>query len=152
MNKTFYHIAFLMFLTVGRMAYADGAYPIVEPSAASMEISKLLADAKPDEATAALEKDLPPMPSTQFNFEQLKTGFKLLSQNGPADVVDEVLSKKYGDSVHVIIHYVHFPRQEPPVNQFVFLRYTFMKGKEGWMMTTFDFKTSGLFPPPGWGD
>jgi hypothetical protein len=152
MNKVFYHIAFLVFLTAGGIVHADDAFPIVEPGAASMEISKLLADAKADEASAALEKALPPMPSTQFNFEQLRTAFKLLSKNGPADVVDEVSSKKYGDSVHVIMHYVHFPRQDMPVNQFVFLRYTFMKGKEGWMMTTFDFKTSGIFPPPGWSD
>ena len=93
MIKAFYRIAFLAFLAIGSVAHADVAYPIVQSDAASMEISKLLADAKPDEATAALEKNLPPMPSTQFNFEQLKAGFKLLTKNGPADLTDEVLNK-----------------------------------------------------------
>lgn len=152
MTKALYSIAFLAFFIVGTAARAQDAYPVVDPGATSVEITGLLADAKPDEAVAALEKALPPLPSNQFNLEQLKSAFKMLTRNGAATVKDEVQIKKYGESVQIIIHYVYFPRQEVPANHFLFLRYTFMKGGDGWMMTTFDFKTSGVFPPPGWSD
>jgi hypothetical protein len=149
MNKARYYLAFLALLSAYPAA-AEYAFPVVEPSAASMEITKLLADARADEATVAIEKNLPPTPQTQFNFDQLTPAFKLLTKNGKADFKDEIMNTKYGQSVQVITNYLHFPHSDNPVNQFVFLRYTFMKVGNGWVMTNFDFKTSGTFPPPGW--
>lgn len=150
MNKACCYIAFLALLNVYPASAAEYAYPVVEPSTASSEISKLLADAKPDEAAAALEKDLRSTTSTKSNSEQLTTAFKLLTKNGKADVDDEVLNTKYGNSINIIIDYVHFPHPDLPVNQFLFLRYIFMRNGSGWIMTNFDFKTSPIFPPPGW--
>lgn len=143
-------LALLVFLSTVSAASAGSKLPVSDPSAASMEITGLVADAKPDEAVAAVQRDLPPMTATSFNPEQMRSALRLITQNGKGDLKDEVLSKKYGNSVHVIVHYVHFPHQESPINEFLFLRYTFMRGETGWVMTTFDFKTSGTFPPPGW--
>jgi hypothetical protein len=152
MNKACYYIAFLALLNVSPASAAEHSYPVVEPRAAGTEISKLLADARPDEAAAALARDLHPTPETQFAFDQLTSAFRLLTKQGKADVVDEVKNVTHGKSVTIIIDYLHFPRQDVPVNQFVFLRYTFMKNGNGWMMSNFDIKTSGVFPPPGWGN
>lgn len=143
-------LAFLVSLNAVSVASAGSKLPVADPAAASMEITELVADAKPDEAVAAVQRNLPPMTATSLNLEQMRSALRLITQNGKGDLTDEVLSKKYGNSVHIVVHYVHFPRQESPVNQFLFIRYTFMKGQTGWVMTTFDFKTSGTFPPSAW--
>jgi hypothetical protein len=152
MNKACYFIAFLALLNICPVSAAERSYPIVEPRVAGTEISKLLADARPDEAAAALAKDLHPTPETQFSFEQLTSAFRIVAKNGKADVQDEVKSVTYGRSVMIIVDYLHFPHPNIPVNQFVFLRYTFLKSGDGWIMANFDFKASSIFPPPGWGN
>jgi len=150
MNKAYYYIAFLALLIFRSASAAEHSYPVVEPRAAGTEISKLLADARPEEAAAALAKALHPTPETQFSFDQLTSAFRLIAKNGKADVEDEVKNITYGKSINIIIDYLHFPHPDVPVNQFVFLRYTFMKSGNGWIMSNFDFKTSGIFPPSGW--
>jgi hypothetical protein len=142
--------AFLALLFVSSALADDYSPPVVDPGAASAEITKFLADARPDDAIAALARDLPPTPSTQFNYEQLKSGFKLLTKNGNADVEDVTLDRQYGQSVHIITDYLHFPHADVPINQFLFLKYTFLKTGDGWKMTNFDMKTSPVFPQPGW--
>jgi hypothetical protein len=152
MSKAFYPFVFLALLVFSSAALAQSSYPIVEPGAASMEITRFVADAKPDEAVAAVENSMPQLPSKQLNLDQLRSALKFITQNGQADFTGDVSSKTYGNSVQIITHYLHFPRADLVVNQFMFLRYTFMKGKDGWMLTSFDFKTAGKYPPPDWSE
>ncbi|MDO6963691.1 hypothetical protein [Rhizobium alvei] len=147
MNKIFYLISLLTSLQVSPAVSA-----VVDPSATSREISTFVAKAKPDAAVAAIESSLAPMPSVQYNLEQLRAALSSLTKSGPADVNDEISVKKYGQSIQIVTYYLYFPNQDVPENHFLFLRYTFMSDGSGWIMTSFDLKTSGKFPVPGWGD
>lgn len=150
MRRAFYYIAVVLLVGVCPACADEVAYPIVEPSTAAAEISRLLADAKPDEAIAALEKYLHPSTSTQFTFEQLTSAFKSITKNGKADIVDEIENVKYGKSIDSIVFYLHFPHQENPTNSFLFIKYTFMKTQNGSIMKYISVKTSDVYPPEGW--
>lgn len=152
MNKACYSIALLALLNVSQASAAESVAPVVDPPMVGTVVSKLLADAKPDDAGAALAKDFAPVQSPQDPYQKLKNIFKAVTAHGKADFEDRVLDKTYGQSVRVVVDYLHFPHQEKPIEDFLFLRYTFMKGGAGWLLTNFDLKTSPTFPPPGWTD
>jgi len=152
MNKAWYLIAALGMVNASSVAAAEYVPPVVDPATAGTVISKLLADAKPDDAMAAIAKDFAAVPPGQDPYQKLRTIFKEVVAHGKADFEGTVLDKTYGQSVRVVVDYVHFPHQPKPIEDFMFLRYTFMKGAEGWLLTNFDLKTSPTFPPAGWTD
>jgi hypothetical protein len=121
-----------------------------DPSVVVKEVTNSLADARADDAILAITKYICSSPAQQFNFASLAAAFKLLTQPGKADLVEEIWNNKYGSSIEDIVEYLHFPPSDNPVNQFIFLRYTFMKSADGWQFTNITFATSGVFPPPNW--
>lgn len=138
-------------IALGGAAPAWSAARLIDdPAKVASDITGLVANAKPDDAVEAISQFILVNPSTQFNFAQLTAAFKLITSVGAADLKDMIGDAKHGGSIEVITYYLHFPPSENSVNQFVFMRYTFMKTGRGWVMTYFDFKTSGVFPPSGW--
>lgn len=124
--------------------------PVEDPSVAVKEIMTALADARAEDATAAVAKYLCTSPSSKFNFDSMVAAFKIITQQGKADTVDEISNNRYGTSVEDIVEYLHFPALDVPVNQFVFMRYIFMRTSEGWLMSSITYATAGVFPPPNW--
>jgi hypothetical protein len=135
-------------------ALADNG-PIADPDMAAKETTALLADGQAEAAASAVfEKIRPPgaMPSRMILDEQnMKAGFKTITQNGKANFFDKSAEEDFGAAVKIIIYYLNYPKGTgDAANQFVFLRYTFMKIVGGWQMTDFTFATSASFPPAGW--
>jgi hypothetical protein len=147
-------VALLLTASCAR-ALADKASVITDPDSAAKQTTNLLADGEADAAAAAISQNisaLGPMSSNMvLNEQNMKAGFKIITQNGKANSFEKLMQEDFGSSVKVIVYYLNYPKGAgDSVNQFVFARYTFMKVAGGWVMTDFTFTTSGVFPPPGW--
>jgi hypothetical protein len=123
-----------------------------DPGTAAKEVTTLLAEAKSEDAIAAVKKYIETSPSFEVGGDQWLATLKSITSQGPADVtVEKMWGTNLGNAVEQRIDYLHFPLSDDKlVLRFVFVRYTFMKIAGGWQMTTFDFSTGGAFPPKGW--
>jgi hypothetical protein len=146
----------LLTATSSPSALADATGPIADPNSVAKEITSILADGHGDAAADAIVQDIngsgPAMSSKMtLNEQNMKAGFKIITQNGKAVSFDKIQQEDFGSSVKVIVYYLNYPKGAgDDVNQFVFNRYTFMKVSGGWSLTDFTFTTSSVYPPTGW--
>jgi hypothetical protein len=138
-----------MALLCGAPAFATGVL-VDDPDVVVKGITGLLADGKADEAIAAVGKYLASSPNSQANVQSLASALKVITKPGKALLEDEIWSAQFGTAVKDRIEYLNYPPSDSPNNEFVFLRYTFMRTPKGWQMTNMAVSAGSQFPPPGW--
>jgi len=139
----------VMALLCGAPAFATGVL-VDDPDVVVKGITGLLADGKGDEATTAVGKYLASNPNAQANVQNLATAFKVVTKPGKALLADEVWSAQFGTVIKDRIEYLNYPPSDSPNNEFVFVRYTFIRTPKGWQMTNVAVSGGSQFPPAGW--